>query len=142
MLSIRSRFNCQPIEMQQTLSKIFSQRDSTNAYGFLADQTPLPDADIYWSKFMSRDAAFFTGTERIAYLTKYPVVFIGMKRISRGYYELSFESIAEPPYFKDDHTILDRYIEKIEHQIRESPSGWLWSHRRWKHRKPQELVNQ
>ena len=142
MLRIRSRFGCQPVEMQQTLSKIFSQRKSTNVYGFLADQTPLPDADIYWSKFLGQDAAFFTGTERIAYLTKYPVVFIGIRRIKRGYYELNFERIAEPPYFKKDHAILDRYIARMEDQIRKSPSGWLWSHRRWKLTKPEALINQ
>lgn len=141
MLKIRSRFGCEPVEMQRTLSKILRRRDIPSVYGLIADQTPLPDADIYWSEFLSQQAAFFTGTERIAYLTKYPVVFIGIRRIKRGYYELSFESIAEPPYFKHDHIILDRYIEKMEQQIRQSPSGWLWSHRRWKHKKPDSLIN-
>lgn len=136
LLGIRSRFGCQPVEMQKTLSRIFSQREVATAYGFLADQTPLADADIYWSTFLGQETAFFTGTERIAHLTNYPVLFIGMKKIKQGHYEINFEKIAEPPYFKNDHTILERYIEKIEQQIRERPAGWLWSHRRWKHKKP------
>jgi KDO2-lipid IV(A) lauroyltransferase len=70
------------------------------------------------------------------------VVFIGIRRIKRGYYELNFERIAEPPYFKKDHAILDRYIARMEDQIRKSPSGWLWSHRRWKLKKPEALINQ
>jgi KDO2-lipid IV(A) lauroyltransferase len=139
LLGIRSRFDCQPVEMQQTLSRIFSQRDEAHAYGFLADQTPLADADIYWSIFLNQETAFFTGTERIAHLTDYPVLFIGMKKLKRGYYEINFEKIAEPPYMKGDHTILDRYVEKIEQQIREKPAGWLWSHRRWKHKRPVEI---
>jgi KDO2-lipid IV(A) lauroyltransferase len=62
-----------------------------------------------------------------------------MKKLKRGYYEINFEKIAEPPYMKGDHTILDRYVEKIEQQIREKPAGWLWSHRRWKHKRPVEI---
>ena len=136
LLSIRSRFGCQPVEMQKTLSRILSERGVPTAYGFLADQTPLADADIYWSSFLGQEAAFFTGTERIARLTGYPVLFIGMKKIKRGHYVINFDKIAEPPYFKNDHTVLDRYISKIEQQIREKPAGWLWSHRRWKHKRP------
>jgi KDO2-lipid IV(A) lauroyltransferase len=140
MLSIRSRFGCQPLEMQETLSKILSKRGSANVFGLVADQTPLADADIYWSTWLNQETAFFTGTERIAGLTKYPVVFIGMKKLRRGYYEIRFENLAEPPYIKNDHTILDRYIVKTEKQIRERPGEWLWSHRRWKHRRPVETA--
>ena len=138
MLSIRSRFGCQPLEMQETLTGIKSKRGSANAFGLVADQTPLPDADIYWSTFLNQETAFFTGTERIAYLTKYPVVFVGMKKLRRGYYEIRYEELAEPPYLKNDHTILDRYIEKTEKQINERPGEWLWSHRRWKLSRPVE----
>jgi KDO2-lipid IV(A) lauroyltransferase len=136
MLTIRSRFGCRPIEMQETLKQITKRRDSANAFGLVADQTPLPDADIYWSSFLNQETAFFTGTERIAYLTKYPVVFIGMKKIKRGYYEIRYEDIAEPPYIKNEHIILDQYIVKTEAQIQERPAEWLWSHRRWKLEKP------
>lgn len=136
LVSIRSRFECRPIEMQETLSRILSQRNDANAYGLVADQTPLPDADIYWSSFLNQETAFYTGTERIAYLTKFPVLFVGMKKIRRGYYEIRYEELAEPPYFKDDHTILNKYIEKTEKQICERPGEWLWSHRRWKLKRP------
>ncbi len=136
IFKMRSRFNCQPIEMQETLRCIKSQRKVPSAYGFLADQTPLPDADIYWSSFFGQETAFFTGTERIAKMTNYPVLFIGMKKIKRGHYQMRFEKVSEPPYMENDHTTLDRYIEKIEKQITERPAEWLWSHRRWKHKRP------
>jgi len=100
------------IEMQETLATIKSKKDSTNVFGLIADQTPLPTADIYWSTFMNQETAFFTGTERIAYLTKFPVVFVGIEKLRRGYYQIRFEELAEPPYIKNDHSILDNYIVK------------------------------
>jgi len=137
MLGIRSRFGCDPLEMQETLATIKSKKDSTNVFGLIADQTPLPTADIYWSTFMNQETAFFTGTERIAYLTKFPVVFVGIEKLRRGYYQIRFEELAEPPYIKNDHSILDNYIVKTEDQIRKRPAEWLWSHRRWKLKRPE-----
>ncbi|GJM28335.1 MAG: acetyltransferase [Cyclobacteriaceae bacterium] len=136
MLKARSRFGSKPIEMQQTLVEIVNRKDKVNAFGLVADQTPMVDADKYWSSFLNQDTAFYVGTERIAYLTRYPVLFVGMKKIKRGHYQIKFEELAEPPYSKNDHFILDRYIAKTEELIQASPAEWLWSHRRWKYQKP------
>ena len=136
MLSTRSRFGSNPIEMQETLVQIVSRKNSVNAFGLIADQTPLIDADKYWSKFLNQDTAFFIGSERIAHLTKYPVLFVGTKKIKRGYYEVLYEELVNPPYDKNDHVILDKYISKAESLILERPEEWLWSHRRWKYKKP------
>ena len=40
--------------------------------------------------------------------------------------------IAEPPYEKFSQDIVERYARELEAMIRAQPSGWLWSHRRWK----------
>jgi len=136
MLNLRSRFGVNLIEMKETIAQIVSKRSSVNAFGLIADQTPLMDADKYWSKFLNQDTAFFIGSERIAHLTKYPVLFVGMKKVKRGYYEIRYEVLADPPYDKNEHHILDRYIEKAEKLIQERPAEWLWSHRRWKYKKP------
>jgi len=120
----------------ETLVQIVSRKSSVNAFGLVADQTPLIDADKYWCKFLNQDTAFFIGSERIAHLTKYPVLFVGMKKIKRGFYEIIYQELAQPPYDKNDHYILNQYIEKAEALITERPEEWLWSHRRWKYQKP------
>lgn len=136
MLRTRSRFGSKPIEMQETLAQIVSRRNSVNAFGLIADQTPMIDADKYWSSFLNQDTAFFIGSERIAHLTKYPVLFVSMKKVKRGHYEIRYEELAKPPYDKYDHDILDKYIVKAEKLIQDRPAEWLWSHRRWKYNKP------
>lgn len=136
MYRTRSRFGGQPIEMQETLARIIQRKHQVNVFGMVADQIPLPDAEKYWAKFLGRDTAFFVGSEKIAQMTKYPVVFAGMKKVKRGYYQVTFQPLAEPPYNLQSHEILDRYIAKCEKLLKEQPQSWLWSHRRWKYEKP------
>ena len=57
-----------------------------------------------------------------------------MRRVKRGYYEVRFEVLAEPPYHKGDTAILERYIGFMERIIRREPELWLWSHKKWKSR--------
>ncbi len=136
MIKTRSRFGSKPIEMQETLMEVVKRKSTLNGFGLIADQIPLPDAEKYWTTFLGRDTAFFVGSEKIAHMTKYPVVFAGIKKVKRGYYEVYFEDISAPPYDKQSHTILDTYVVKSEKILREQPDNWLWSHRRWKYQKP------
>ena len=33
--------------------------------------------------------------------------------------------------------VTERYVRQLESDIVADPGMWLWSHRRWKHRRPQ-----
>mgnify|MGYP000483199195 CR=1 FL=1 len=33
-------------------------------------------------------------------------------------------------------------LSELEREIRESPSDWLWSHKRWKHSRPEGMIVQ
>jgi KDO2-lipid IV(A) lauroyltransferase len=46
--------------------------------------------------------------------------------------------VASPPYEKDNHAIIDRYVALAEMAIRSEPESWLWSNRRWKRDRAQE----
>jgi len=67
-------------------------------------------------------------------MMQYPVFFQAIKKVRRGYYEITSHIIATPPYAKDSHEIVERYAKAVERIIQEEPSGWLWSHNRWKKR--------
>ena len=75
-----------------------------------------------------------TGAEMLAKRLDMSVVFFKVKRLKRGYYETTFEILAENPNDYPNYEITDMFTEKVEQQIREAPQYYLWTHRRWKHR--------
>jgi KDO2-lipid IV(A) lauroyltransferase len=39
-----------------------------------------------------------------------------------------------------ENEITETHVRKLEQIIRENPEYWIWSHRRWKHKKPVDNV--
>ena len=52
------------------------------------------------------------------------------------HYEAEFKLVYDGVEPVAEHQITERYIALLEAMIRESPELWMWSHRRWKHKKP------
>jgi KDO2-lipid IV(A) lauroyltransferase len=134
VIGMRTRFGTKLIEMKNTYRDMVKMKHETNATAFIADQTPPPDS-AYWTQFMNQDTPVFKGTEVIARKLNYPVVFINVKRIKRGHYELIAEMLCEDPSATADGEITELHTRKLEEEIRKNPETWLWSHRRWKHQR-------
>jgi KDO2-lipid IV(A) lauroyltransferase len=66
-----------------------------------------------------------------------PVIYIDLYREKRGYYVGELSLITDKPKETEENSIMDDYILKLEESIRNRPHSWLWSHRRWKHKRPQ-----
>ena len=138
MLEIRSRFGARPIPMASAPRDILRRRREFRLFVMVADQAPIRRERSYWTTFLNAEAAFYEGPEAIARLTGYPVLFARCRRRARGYYEVTFEEVARPPYPKDAHPVLDKYVRLAEQAIREEPQSWLWSNRRWKRERRRE----
>ncbi len=144
-LFIRSRFAITPlIEKNDTLRKTVERKDITRAIALGSDQSPQNWKTAYWTTFMNQESGFFTGTERIARKFDYPVVFSEMRRVKRGYYEIEFTKIASPTEYPNlpIGEITERFVRILDMSINKYPADYLWSHRRWKHkRKENDVVN-
>lgn len=103
-----------------------------------ADQTPLASAK-FWTTFLNREAPFFSGPEKIAIRGNQPVIFGYAKKIKRGYYNFEMSELVPEPKEVDSNEILLRYVRKTEEIIRKEPAYYLWSHRRWKHTRPEGI---
>ena len=103
-----------------------------------ADQTP-PANSPFWTLFLNREAPFFTGPEKIAIKTNQPIFFLHLKKLKRGHYEAHFTQLIDDPSKVESKDILLTYIRKMEEVIRETPEYYLWSHRRWKHTRPEGI---
>lgn len=132
MLEIRGRFGNTPVPTTNLVREIIRRKSVVRAFGILSDQTPTRGQDKAWLRFMNRETAFFTGSHKLAYLTGYPVIFVRMSKIKRGFYEIYFEKLATPPYEKDQDKITPAYASMVEEQVCRQPEYYLWSHRRWK----------
>ncbi len=130
---IRMRFGAQPIKRDKVGREAIKKKGALHSIALLADQFPGLDNDKrYWTNFLNQDTAFFQGINQLAIITQYPVIFFVSRKLGRGYYENELIRIAEPPYAKNDLSIVENYIKATEKIIREQPEGWLWSHDRWK----------
>jgi len=131
----RSRCGTQLVSIYDT-SKAFEQYQGTpTVFLMAADQSPsgrqLPKA--YWFDFLGRRTAFLHGVEKHAHHNNYPVVYIDIQRVKRGFYEVELSVLVENPAALKDGEITERYVRKLESVIQKAPENWLWSHKRWKH---------
>ena len=74
-----------------------------------------------------------TGAEILAKRLDMAVVFFKVKRLKRGYYETTFETITLNPKDYENYKITNLYLKLVEKQIHEAPEYYLWTHKRWKH---------
>ena len=103
--------------------------------GLIADQTPPRRPDSRWFRFLNQDTIFFDGGEKLALRCQLPVYFVKMERLRRGRYEMSFELIYDGKEEVAEYEITQRYVRMLEAEIRRRPELWMWSHRRWKHKR-------
>lgn len=135
IVGMRMRFGTKLIEMKNTFRDLLANKKIISATAFIADQTPPPES-AYWTKFLNQDTPVFQGTEKIARKLNYPIIFINVKKISRGYYVLLAETLCENPASFSHGKISELHTKKLEEEIYQRPETWLWSHRRWKHKRP------
>lgn len=136
IIGMRTRFGTRLIEMKNTFRDMVENKKIVSATAFITDQTPQPE-NAYWTNFLNQDTPVFRGTEKISLKLNYPIIFINVKKIKRGYYELSAETLCENPSATSEGEISEMHTKKLEEEILKNPENWLWSHRRWKHKRPQ-----
>lgn len=106
---------------------------------FAADQSPGNPEKAYWTTFLHQDTAVPYGPEKYAKKYNFPVVFAYIQKVKRGFYEASLEVVNENPSESEYGHITEQHTKMLEQEILEQPAYWLWSHRRWKHRRPAHL---
>lgn len=138
MKKLRSRFGPEPVPMNQTYRRLMeiSRDNKLFLTGMIADQSPPNPNNRHWINFLNQDTAVMEGSERIARKTNAAVIFCSMTKIKRGYYKVELVSITEDISQEEDFSITKKYFALLEKQIQEQPECWLWSHRRWKRKRP------
>ena len=134
---IRARYDSYLISTKETAAVLTENKKKglLTINGFAADQSPKKNKAYHWSKFMGIDVPVHTGAEMLSKKLDLSVVFFSVKRVKRGFYETTFKTLTEAPNNFEDYKITDQFISLVENQIYEAPEYYLWTHKRWKHRK-------
>ncbi len=134
---LREKFGVETVPMNGILKRMIEYRNINQPILslFLADQRPLVRNVRYWTTFLNQDTPVLMGAERISRKMKQAVVFMHVKRVKRGYYEINFKVLCEDASQTAPHEITELHVRELEKLIREEPRYWLWSHKRWKHNK-------
>ena len=100
-----------------------------------SDQNPSNPRRAHWLKFLNQDTAVVFGVEKYSKKYNCPVVFISINKTKRGCYEVEYSLITENPTKEPYGKITEDFTKRLEEDIINQPQYWLWTHRRWKHKK-------
>jgi KDO2-lipid IV(A) lauroyltransferase len=106
---------------------------------FVADQAARPET-AYWTTYLNQDTPVFRGAEKYAREFNLSVLYYSVSKLKRGHYGFTVQEIARHPREWAPDAITEAFTRQLETDIRKQPEIWLWSHRRWKHRKPAEVA--
>ncbi len=136
MRSTRSKYGLRMISTKAVKDIFESEKSKLTATVFGIDQSP-PFADkCHWMTFLNQDTGVLFGVEKYAKEYDYPVVFCRINKERRGYYSFEFEDVSDRPTQTNHGEITERVTCMLEFDILKKPEFWLWSHKRWKHKRP------
>jgi len=136
-IHLRGRFGAIPLERADTFRQLVSdhQKGIPSMSAFLFDQTPRLSEIRHWVTFLNQDTPVVLGAEKIAQKLDAVILFLYSRKIKRGHYETEFQLVTDHAKECSKFEITDKCNWLLEQQIKEHPEFWLWSHKRWKHKR-------
>jgi KDO2-lipid IV(A) lauroyltransferase len=135
MAESRTKYGVQIITKSEVHDSFSNNINNLTVTVFGADQSPTYSKRVHWTKFLNQDTAVHIGTELFARKYNYPVFFLIVNKVKRGYYEAEVELLHDNPQSTKRGEISDLHTSYLEKIIIENPQYWLWSHKRWKRKK-------
>ena len=136
MLRIRTRTGAVMISMKGLVAGFKQLQKGQYALSLAADQNPAVVEVADWIPFMHREAPFFRGPDQMPRRAKAAVLLASILKMRRGYYKLTLDLITTDASQMEQGEVLRKYVANIERQLEIQPENYLWSHRRWKHKRP------
>jgi KDO2-lipid IV(A) lauroyltransferase len=137
ILDTRERFGAMsvPVNLAVRTALDYNNGERIGSLMLASDQT-APAYSQFWTTFLNQETAFFIVPAKIAIKTNQPVIMHHTRKLGRGRYEVFNYKLIENPAEYSPEEIMMVYVKKLEEIIQSEPEYWLWSHRRWKHKRP------
>lgn len=121
------------VESGNILRYTMRHKDERRVYIYPTDQAP------YWKagkhpigEFMHQQTNAMLGSVGLACRLSHSVMYMKMKRVERGRYEMTLIPICRDASKYSPEEIMRKYYDLLQDEINETPCNWLWSHKRWK----------
>jgi KDO2-lipid IV(A) lauroyltransferase len=139
MRETRGRFGLMLVPTKEATAwmKEHSSEPLVSIYGF--DQSPANPKKSLWLPFFGEPTATYYGPEKHARDYGMAVVYGSIQKVKRGHYQIVYSLVAESVVDAEKGSIMAELNRRLEEDIRREPAHWLWSHKRWKHKMPEEL---
>lgn len=142
MRDSRGKYGLEMVSIKKTEEE-FKRKDAPlRAIIFGVDQSPGNPKSSYWATFLNQDTAMLFGTEKYAKEYNFPVLYARINKVKRGHYTIEFVDAIEEPTQTAYGEITKRVNRLLEKDIIQQPEYWLWTHKRWKHTRPVDLVQE
>lgn len=132
MHKIRSRFGMRLITSNEVAKHLLAKKDTNALYIFIADQSPMYSKEEDKIVFLNQETQMFNGLEKIALKVKAEVVYLNMVQSRRGRYTVECHYLGNHDTLSEKGAVTEAYTTYLEKNIKAQPSGWLWTHKRWK----------
>ena len=134
-LKHRTGENVKVIYPDLAAKAIANWKERPSMFVYIADQSPPSPDKADWIQFLNQDTACLWGADRMARNKNWKVVHLDVQRVKRGFYEARLEMVNNNPTETQEGEITQQYFSLLEKNILKKPGDWLWSHRRWKHKR-------
>ena len=134
---VRARTGAALVPMAAVLRSMVANRGEAHLLSLVSDQAAGPEDRPYWTEFMHQDAGFYTSTDRLAARFGCAVLYVAIRRLRRGHYEFEFTELydGQAPLPAEGFPIIEAFARHLERDIQAAPEQYLWTHRRWKHKR-------
>jgi len=136
MYKMRSRFAGTPVHMNETLRAISTLNKNNEPFivALIGDQSPSNINGVHWETFFGQDTAFLNGPSKIAKKYKLPLIYLEQEKVKRGFYRARFTKVLDVESLSHEGA-MSTCIKLMQEEIEKQPHTWLWSHKRWKHKR-------
>jgi Kdo2-lipid IVA lauroyltransferase/acyltransferase len=137
MRESRGRFGLHMWPIKETKKMFEHEAANLTAAIFGMDQSPSNSTHCHWMKFLNQETGVTFGAERYARSNNSAVVYGRINKIKRGHYSFEAELVSESPNDEPMGAIIAKLTKLLEADIIKQPEYWLWSHKRWKRKRPE-----
>lgn len=121
------------LEAEQVFRFAITHRRQKFVYIFPTDQYPYGIATKHAvGTFLNQDTMAMTGGTALACKFGMSVSYLRWKKISGGRYTIEFVPICDDPSSETPESLMRKYYDLLEEDIKDQPWNYLWTHRRWK----------